>query len=145
MRTKQTTSKIMAAIKSKGTKPERLLSTAMWNLGLRYRKQYKIVGRPDFVFLRAKIAVFCDGDFWHGNNWRLRGYTSPEQELNKYSKFWVDKIKRNQERDKHVTANLELMGWKVIRFWESDIKLSPDNCAKKVYEEYQKCKRGLKC
>ena len=100
MRDKKTTSKIMSAIKSKDTKPEKLLSSAMWKLGLRYRKQYKIIGRPDFVFVRAKIAVFCDGDFWHGNNWRLRGYDSHEQELSKYSKFWVDKLEKEQKRDK---------------------------------------------
>jgi len=110
----------------------------MWKLGLRYRKQYKIIGRPDFVFVRAKIAVFCDGDFWHGNNWRLRGYDSHEQELSKYSKFWVDKLERNKKRDKFITSELELIGWKVMRFWESDIKRSPEIYANKVYDEYQK-------
>ncbi len=138
MRDKKTTSKIMSAIKSKDTKPEKLLSSAMWKLGLRYRKQYKIIGRPDFVFVRAKIAVFCDGDFWHGNNWRLRGYDSHEQELSKYSKFWVDKLERNKKRDKFITSELELIGWKVMRFWESDIKRSPEIYANKVYNEYQK-------
>jgi DNA mismatch endonuclease (patch repair protein) len=130
----------MSAIKSKGTKPEKLLSSAMWCLGLRYRKQYKIIGKPDFVLLRAKIAIFCDGDFWHGNNWRLRGYSSQDQELSKYSAYWVDKLKKNKARDNYVTSELKSMGWIVLRFWESDIKLSPEACANKVYEEYNKWK-----
>lgn len=142
MRDANTTSKIMASVKSKDTKPERLLSSAMWKLGLRYRKQHKIVGKPDFVLLRAKIAVFCDGDFWHGNNWRIRGFDSHEQELSRYSQFWVDKLKRNQERDQSVTCQLKLLGWLVLRFWESDIKASPEACAKIVFEEYQKWKKN---
>jgi len=98
-----TTSKIMSSIKSKGTKPELILAKAMWSSGLRYRKQYKIIGKPDFVFVKAKLAIFCDGDFWHGNNWKLRGLSNLEEELSKYSKFWQTKILRNIERDHEVS------------------------------------------
>ncbi|MBT3479777.1 MAG: hypothetical protein HN459_10020 [Candidatus Marinimicrobia bacterium] len=60
-----TTYRIMSAVKSSNTKPEKLLGQAMWKLELRYRKQHKILGKPDYVFLRTKIPGFCDGDFWH--------------------------------------------------------------------------------
>ena len=72
VREKEVTYRIMSAVKSKNTKPERMLASEMWRLGLRYRKQYKMIGRPDFVFLKTRIAVFCDGDFWHGRDWEHR-------------------------------------------------------------------------
>lgn len=121
-RTPAVTSKIMASIHSKNTKPEKLLAQAMWSIGLRYRKQYKIVGKPDFVFIKAKVAIFCDGDFWHGNNWKLRGLSNLEEELSSYSDFWKAKILKNIERDVFVNEQLKSMGWNVLRFWESDIK-----------------------
>ena len=71
-RSEEMTRKIMSAIPSKGTEPEILLGKSLWSLGLRYRKHYDIEGKPDFVLVKSKIAIFCDGDFWHGNNWRLR-------------------------------------------------------------------------
>jgi len=134
------TSKIMRAIKSKGTKPERELGAAMWLLGLRYRKHYPVKGKPDFVFIRTKIAVFCDGDFWHGNNWRLRGLSSIDEELLGYDSYWQHKIRRNIQRDTEVTACLEEDGWTVIRLWESQIKESPLGCAKLVKKEHDKRK-----
>ena len=130
---KETIYRKMSAVKSKNTKPERLLGKAMWELGLRYRKHYKIKGTPDFVFVKAKIAVFCDGDFWHGNGWRIRGFKNREDELKTYSKFWANKVRENVERDKKVNKELRKNGWKVFRFWESQIKKKPENCALKVF------------
>jgi len=130
----------MSAIKSKNTSPERILGKELWKLGLRYRKQYRITGKPDFVFVRTKIAVFCDGDFWHGNNWRIRGMNNIEEEFARYSPYWVDKIKRNMERDQLVNETLEKEGWTVIRFWESSIRKNPQECAMEVYRIFQeKC------
>ena len=137
MRNPETTYKIMSAIRSKDTKPERLLGSAMWKTGLRYRKHYKIKGKPDFAFIKAKIAVFCDGDFWHGNNWRIRGLKNLDEELLNYDVFWVKKIMRNIERDSEVTQLLVSDGWLVLRFWESDVRNSADNCAKIVYASYR--------
>ena len=134
----RTTYKIMSSVKSKDTKPERILGRAIWKLGLRYRKHYKLIGKPDFVFVKAGIAVFCDGDFWHGNNWRIRNLGSLDNELENYSEFWRNKILRNIERDKKVNDTLKKEGWTVIRFWESDIKHGPDKCAKKVLNLYQR-------
>lgn len=116
------TSKIMSAIRSKNTGPERLLASAMWRVGLRPVKHKKIFGNPDFTFPREKIVVFCDGDFWHGNNWRLRGLRSLNHELSAYSPAWRLKIRRNIQRDHLVTRTLRKEGYLVLRYWESDVK-----------------------
>lgn len=121
-RDKEVTSEIMRSIKSKNTRPELILGKALWSKGYRYRKHYKIRGKPDFVFVSKKVAIFCDGDFWHDNNWRLRNLPSLEAELDSYSHFWANKIKCNIERDKEVNFQLKREGWTVLRFWESEIK-----------------------
>lgn len=134
MRDRNVTSRIMSSIPSKNTKPERLLGSAMWRIGLRYRKHYPIQGKPDFVFLKSKIAVFCDGDFWHGNNWKIRGLNSLEEELSRYKPYWKNKILKNIERDKLVNKKLKDEGWIVMRFWESNIKKTPEKIATEVKE-----------
>lgn len=131
-RDKETTYRIMSAIKSKNTSPERILGKCLWERGLRYRKHYRIKGKPDFVFVKAKVAVFCDGDFWHGNNWRLRGMKSMEEELSHYSDFWASKIRRNVARDRQVNEALIRDGWTVFRFWESKIKKNSKRLANKI-------------
>lgn len=133
----QTTSRIMASIKCKDTTPEQLLGKAMWHRGMRYRKQYKIFGKPDFVFIKNKIAIFCDGDFWHGNNWRLRSFGSLEEELESYTKFWREKILKNIARDIVVNKTLEEQGWTVLRFWESEIKINIENCLKIINQSIE--------
>lgn len=132
MRDKQTTYKIMSSVKSKDTQPEKILGRHMWKLGLRYRKHFKIKGKPDFVFTKNKLAVFCDGDFWHGNNWKIRGMRNRQEELKKYSPFWKEKILRNIRRDKDVNASLRKEGWTVMRFWESSIKKDPKKAVNQV-------------
>ena len=129
-RTPEITHKIMSAIKPKNTNPEMLLRKALWQKGLRYRVNVtKILGRPDVVFTRAKIVVFCDGDFWHGHNWAIRGIPSLEEELVGYSEFWRKKILGNIERDKATTEKLKNDGWLVLRFWESEIISNVNRCA----------------
>ena len=137
-RSEEMTRKIMSAIPSKGTEPEILLGKSLWSLGLRYRKHYGIEGKPDFVLVKSKIAIFCDGDFWHGNNWRLRKLKSREEEFSTYSDFWVKKITNNIKRDKKVNRKLRNEGWTVLRFWESRIRKSPEKCAMKVLRTHQK-------
>jgi DNA mismatch endonuclease, patch repair protein len=143
VRTPEVTYKIMSAIKSKNTKPEMKLRRELWSRGLRFRVNLKtITGKPDIVFTKAKMAVFCDGDFWHGHNWAVRGLPSLDVELEKYSKYWSLKILTNVERDKKVTFNLENDGWTVLRFWESDIKEDVTACADEIEAKY---KEILKC
>ena len=136
-RTPEITYKIMSAVKSKNTKPEMILRRELWARGLRYRTNMKaLTGKPDIVFTRAKIAVFCDGDFWHGHNWAIRELSSLEEELDRYSEYWRLKILKNIERDKNVNEKLESEGWTVLRFWESDIKADVEKCASIVEYTY---------
>lgn len=129
--------KKMSAVKSKDTIPEKLLGKAMWKLGLRYRKCYRIRGTPDFVLVKHKIAVFCDGDFWHGNGWRIRGFKNRRAEQATYSRFWAEKVRQNIKRDKAVNAYLRKDGWIVLRFWESQIKKSPNACGARISTVYK--------
>ena len=134
-RTPEITHKIMSAVKSKDTEPELMLRKALWHTGLRYRKNYKqLPGKPDVVFLRKKVAIFCDGDFWHGHNWAIRGLKSLDEELNGYSDFWRTKILKNIERDEKNNRLLMEMGWTVIRFWESEIRSKLDECVQRVVD-----------
>lgn len=136
-RSEAVTHKIMSAIKSKNTEPELLLRKALWKDGFRYRvNDRKLPGKPDIVFSRAKIVVFCDGDFWHGHNWAIRGLSSFEEELASYSEFWRQKIIGNVERDRKNTSLLEEAGWLVIRLWESDIRANRDECVSRIKEAY---------
>lgn len=104
--------KCMQANKSKGTKPELLLAKSMWQLGLRYRKNNKTVfGKPDFSFKKYKVAVFVDGEFWHGKDWEIR-----KADIKSNREFWIAKIERNIQRDEEVTGRLKAEGWTVFRF-----------------------------
>ncbi|MEG0835629.1 MAG: very short patch repair endonuclease [Christensenellaceae bacterium] len=128
-RSPEITHKIMSAIKSKDTRPELALRKELWRRKLRYRKNYKrLPGKPDIVFPCIRLVVFCDGDFWHGHNWAIRGYGSLENELRRYSKEWAEKIIRNMQRDERINKELKDLGWKVIRIWESDIKVNVKRC-----------------
>lgn len=129
------THRIMSSVRSKNTRPELRLRKALWHSGLRYRVNYKALpGKPDIVFTKYQVAVFCDGDFWHGHNWAIRGMNSLEEELDGYSEYWRNKILRNIERDEENNRALRSLGWTVIRIWESDIKKNVDECVKSIKE-----------
>lgn len=128
----------MSSVKSKNTRPELILRHAIWARGMRYRVNVRsLPGKPDIVLTKAKIAIFCDGDFWHGHNWAIRGMASLEKELENYSPFWRSKILGNIKRDRGNTARLEADGWTVLRFWESDIKKDVTKCADCIEEHYR--------
>lgn len=118
----------MQANKSKGTKPEVLLAKTMWRMGLRYRKNNKTVfGKPDFTFKKYKIAIFVDGEFWHGKDWEKH-----KTDFKSNYRFWISKIKRNIERDIEVTNRLQADGWQVFRFWSKDVIRSTDDCIDRI-------------
>jgi len=131
-RTSEITHKIMAAVKSKDTKPEVFFRKALWKWGIRYRKNVKIFGKPDIAIKKYQLVIFIDGDFWHGNNWKIRGLPSLEVELNKYSDFWKKKILSNIERDERVNEHYKSLGWTVLRFWQSEIEKELNECIKKT-------------
>lgn len=113
------------------------LRRALWKRRLRYRVNVtQLPGKPDIVFSKARIAVFCDGDYWHGHNWALRGYASLEEELSRYGEYWRKKIRRNVERDTHNNQLLQESGWYVMRFWGSEIEADVEKCADKIAEVY---------
>lgn len=137
-RTKEEISRIMRKVKSSGSKMENVLGKSMWSLGLIYRKQYrKIPGRPDFVFPSAKVAVFCDSNFWHGYRWQKN-----RSEFKRRKGYWLKKIERNMARDKKINKELKREGWKVIRFWEHQIKKGLDRCAQKVFLTVERRKKA---
>jgi len=138
-RSRQQISYNMSRIRSKGSKIEIIFGKALWAKGLRYRKHYKVEGKPDFAFPGAKVAVFCDSSFWHGRNWG----SERKNEFKVNQDFWIKKIERNIERDKEVNEALRSQGWKVIRFWDDEIIKSPETRAKKVYDLVSKRRQSI--
>jgi len=124
--------KLMSKVKSKDTDIELKLRKILWDNKLRYRKHYKILGRPDIAFPRYKIAIFCDGNFWHGKQFAREG--------KKYNDLWFEKISQNIKRDRFVTRSLEKSGWKVIRFWKDEIKEQPTKCLVLILQAIHECK-----
>lgn len=122
----------MRSIKGKDTSIEVILRKALWNEGIRYRKNYKLLpGKPDIVITKYKIVIFCDSEFWHGKDWPIL-----EERLKKgeRSEFWINKIKANMERDKKIDEILIFLGWRVIRFWGDEIKKKTYECVRVVKE-----------
>lgn len=126
----------MQKVKSRNTTPELKLRKALWQEGLRYRLHAaELAGRPDVVFPSAKVAVFVDGDFWHGNQWRVRGLPSLEDQFKHVANgesYWIPKIRRTMKRDTAATRQLRSTGWQVIRLWESTIASDLDSCVDRV-------------
>lgn len=130
--TKEQRSKNMKNIKSSDTKIEIMLRKALWNKGYRYRKNVKsLPGKPDIVFTKYKIAVFCDGEFFHGKDWEL---LREKLETSNNGEFWIKKISRNIEHDDEVDKELTYMGYTVLRFWGKDIKQHIDDCVQAIEE-----------
>jgi DNA mismatch endonuclease (patch repair protein) len=130
----------MAAVRGRDTKPELVLRRALHARGLRYRVHPRDVpGRPDLVNRQRQIAVFVDGDFWHGNpqEWERRGFDSMEAQFAERNRaHWTTKLRRNVQRDREVDATLESTGWLVLRFWESEIRADVDAIAALIVESW---------
>lgn len=124
--------KNMKSIRAKDTKIEVLLRKMLWEKGYRYRKNVSdLPGKPDVVLTKYKIAIFCDGEFFHGKDWeelRLKLKNSNNGE------FWIKKIAGNRAHDEEVNKRLSFLGWTVIRFWGKDIKKNPAECLRVIEE-----------
>ena len=130
--------KNMQAIRSKDTSIECILRKELWKRGYRYRKNYsKLIGKPDIVLTKYKIAVFCDSEFWHGKN-----YEESTGRIGTNSEYWKKKIKRNIERDKEVNGKLKEEGWTVIRFWEKDIRKETEKCINIIIKTISETETG---
>ncbi|MBN2485568.1 MAG: very short patch repair endonuclease [Bacteroidales bacterium] len=118
----------MRKIKSKNTKQELKLRRALWALGYRYRKNLtSLPGKPDIVYPKYKLAIFVDGEFWHGFNWQEK-----KEKIQTNRAFWVPKIERNMQRDKQNNQLLIDNGWHVMRFWEKGLKEDFDGCVQRI-------------
>lgn len=116
-----------AASRKAGSRCELVLRKALWKLGLRYRIVARdLPGRPDVVFWRARVVVFCVGDFWHGRDIEAR---EAKLAAGHNPTYWIAKIRANVERDRRQGGQLESDGWVVLRFWEGDILANPTGAA----------------
>jgi DNA mismatch endonuclease, patch repair protein len=110
-------SRVMRAVKSSGNKSTELRIIRLFKQhGLKgWRRNYPLFGKPDFVFPKTRVALFCDGCFWHGHDCRN---TKPKQN----AEFWEKKIGRNIRRDRETTRELTERGWAVVRIWECELQ-----------------------
>ncbi|MCR5684838.1 MAG: very short patch repair endonuclease [Lachnospiraceae bacterium] len=124
--------KNMQRIRAKDTDIEVILRKALWLRGIRYRKNYRALpGTPDIAITKYRIAVFCDSEFFHGADWEKQ---QERISKGKNAGFWLDKISHNMDHDREVNAELNGLGWKVIRFWGQDIKKDLSGCVRTIEE-----------
>lgn len=124
--TNENVRKSMKGNTKKDTSIELLFRRALWLKGIRYRKNCKdILGTPDVSIKKYRLAVFCDGDFWHGKEYHG---------VKNHKRYWDEKIKRNRERDLEYTIRLRDEGWTVIRFWESEIRNDLEKCVQQIVD-----------
>ena len=136
-------SKRMANVSLKGGKAETALAKALWAEGVRYRKNYrKLPGSPDIAITKYKIAVFVDGEFWHGQDWENR-----KKKLKSNREYWIEKIEENMARDVRNDKLLQEQGWITLHFWEKEVHKNQDGCKQEVLKalEKQKEKERIEC
>lgn len=130
--TKEQRRKNMRNIRAKDTKIEKILRTALWKKGYRYRKNYsKLPGKPDIVLTKYKIAIFCDSEFFHGKDWKE---LKVRLKRGDNSDYWINKISNNIKRDEENDKTLSFMGWTVVHFWGKDIMKETDECIRYIEE-----------
>ena len=122
--TKEKRSWVMSQIRGKNTTIDLKMVNILKRTRLKFKMYPKMYGNPDFAHERLRIAIFCDGDFWHG--YRYHDKKKPSK------KFWRDKIENNMRRDARYTRNLRRDGWSVIRIWEHDIEKNPEKCLNRI-------------
>lgn len=137
-KTKEQISYNMSRVLAKGSVIEKTLGKALWKKGFRYRKHYdKLIGKPDFVFIKYKMVIFCDSEFWHGKDWEVK-----KGEIKSHKEFWYKKIQNNIARDIAVNKVLKKNGWKVLRFWGKEIKNKMPYCIAKIEKAINERKNG---
>ena len=124
-------SKRMSKVKLKNGNAEQILAKRLWHEGMRYRKNYKkLPGSPDIAITRYKIAIFVDGEFWHGKDWETR-----KPKLRKNRDYWIEKIEENIARDRRNDQKLIEMDWLPVHFWSKEVIKDPDLCIKDIQEQ----------
>lgn len=118
---------IMSRIRSKNTKPDLMMKKILYDLKCEFKAYPKMYGNPDFVLKGKRIAIFCDGDFWHGYNYHRKKKPS--------KRYWKNKIEYNMKRDEKISRNLRREGWSVLRFWEHDIIRNSEKCERRILKK----------
>lgn len=122
------TRKRMSKVRLKNGDAEKLLAKRLWHLGYRYRKNDKrLPGSPDIAILKYQVAIFVDGEFWHGKDWDIR-----KDRLQRNREYWIEKIEENMARDIRVGKELSNQGWTPIRFWTKDVMKNTDDCITQI-------------
>jgi DNA mismatch endonuclease (patch repair protein) len=122
--------KNMSHIKCSNTSIEIQLRKALWREGIRYRINLKsLPGKPDIAITKYRIAIFCDGEFWHGKNWETR-----KKSIKTNRDYWIPKIERNMARDNTNEKKLQSIGWTVLRFWGTEINKNLLSCVNEIKE-----------
>ena len=118
----------MSKVKLKGGKAETLLAKKLWHRGYRYRKNDKrLPGSPDIAILKYRIAVFVDGEFWHGKDWDIR-----KARLQRNREYWIEKIEENMARDHRDDQLLRQAGWTPVHFWEKEVMKNMPACIAEI-------------
>jgi len=115
---------VMSRIRAKNTKIDLRMKKILSEKKIKFEMYPKMFGNPDFIIKRKKIAIFCDGDFWHGYRY--------DEKKKPGKMFWRDKIEGNIARDRRVSRKLRREGWSVLRFWEHDIERKPEKCRRRI-------------
>lgn len=118
----------MKKIKSGGTKPERELKKSLRKYNIKYTSKIsKLEEKPDIILKKKKVAIYIDGEFWHGYNWKDK-----KKKIKSNRDYWIPKIDRNIKRDRKNNRSLRKKGWKVLRFWQHQIQKDVDRCIQKI-------------
>lgn len=128
------TSRRMRLVRNINTKLEKAMESLLKAHSIKYQGQPSVFGRPDFRIKNTRVLIFCDSSFWHG---RRKKEISGEA-FKKNKEFWVNKLRENKKRDARINRALKKKGWRVLRFWDTDILKNPDKTIKKLTSEIKK-------
>ncbi|MDE7056362.1 MAG: very short patch repair endonuclease [Lactobacillus sp.] len=127
-KTDKATSQRMSHVPSKRGKDENILALALWHSGIRYRRNYKkLPGKPDIAITKYKIAIFVDGEFWHGYDWKHY-----KKHLKRNREYWIHKIEYNMRRDQENDQKLKEMGWTPMHFWAKLVLKHTNYCVELI-------------
>jgi len=127
-------SRLMQKIRSANTTPELSFRKLLRANGIKHQKNNNnLLGKPDISIPKSKIAIFIDGEFWHGYKWDAK-----KKKIKANRAYWIPKIEKNIARDKKYSVELKKLGWAVIRLWDFEIKKTPGKCLNKVNKALRK-------
>ncbi|QUN11953.1 very short patch repair endonuclease [Clostridium sp. C1] len=128
LKTTQEVSKRMKALSHKKSRVESILAKALWHNGYRYRLNYKkLPGTPDIALIKYKIAIFVDGEFWHGKD-----FEKTKEKLKNNKDYWIEKIEENIKRDIKNDNLLRQIEWTPIHFWSKDVIKYTNFCVEEI-------------